>query len=59
MKKKAPADDPVIEEVRAVRAQLWREAGGTPEGLIALLNERWPVRGRRKRRLGRPPDKRA
>ena len=39
--------DPVVEEVRRIRAQIWREAGGTPEGLIRLLNERQPVRGRR------------
>jgi hypothetical protein len=48
-------DDPVVEEVRAVRAQLWREAGGTPEGLIALLNERWPMKGRPRRRASNPP----
>ena len=31
------ADDPVVAEVRAVRARLWREAGGTVDGLIRLL----------------------
>lgn len=31
-------DDPVVEEVRAIRAKLWQEAGGTVEGLISLLD---------------------
>lgn len=35
-----PADDPVVSEVRRIRARIWRDAGGTPEGLIKLLDER-------------------
>ena len=30
-------DDPVVEEVRAIRARLWKEAGGTVEGLVRLI----------------------
>ena len=30
-------DDPVVEEVRAIRARLWKEAGGTVEGLVSLI----------------------
>ena len=30
-------DDPVVEEIRAVRARLWKEAGGTVEGLMRLI----------------------
>lgn len=41
-KKKLPGD-PVVAEVRAVRQQLWREAGGTMEGLLRLLDEIEPV----------------
>ncbi len=32
--------NPVVEEVRAVRALLWHEAGGTISGLIRILDER-------------------
>ena len=40
MKRKPPlAEDPVVEEVRTIRAQLWREAGGTVAGLIRLLEK--------------------
>ncbi len=51
------AEDPVVEEVRAIRAELWREAGGTVAGLIQLLEQRKPprrspptARGKRTRR---------
>ena len=30
-------NDPVILEVRRIRAQMWKEAGGTSEGLSALV----------------------
>ena len=33
-------DDPVVGEVRAARARLWREGGETMEGLARLVNER-------------------
>lgn len=50
-------EDPVVAEVRMVRAELWREGGGTVAGLIRLLepgkrSRRKPtaVRGKRTRR---------
>jgi hypothetical protein len=49
MKKKSLWDDPVVREVRQAREELWREAGGTIEGLLRLLDEREP-RSRRRRR---------
>lgn len=30
-------DDPVVAEVRAIRARLWKEAGGTIDGFLKLL----------------------
>jgi len=36
-------DDPVVAEVRRIRERIWKEAGGTPEVLIELLNERHPM----------------
>ena len=30
-------DDPVIEEIRAIRRKLWKEAGGTVQGYIRLI----------------------
>lgn len=33
-------DDPVVEEVRAVRAKLWEEGGGTIEGFVELIRKR-------------------
>ncbi len=39
------AEDPVVAEVRSIRAELWREAGGTVAGLIRLLEQ-----GKRPRR---------
>lgn len=46
--KKEPrlAEDPVVEEVRTIRAELWREAGGTVAGLIRLLEQRKPPKRR-------------
>lgn len=29
-------DDPVVAEVRRIRAMLWKQAGGTVEGYLAL-----------------------
>ena len=54
------AEDPVVGEVRSIRAGLWREAGGTVGGLIRLLDQRKrprrkpaPVQSKRTaRRLG-------
>jgi len=42
--------DPIVEEVRAIRAQLVREAGGTLDGLIKLVKSE-----SRKRENGRTP----
>ena len=33
-------DDPVVREVREARAKLWKEAGGTFEGLRRLVAKR-------------------
>jgi hypothetical protein len=40
MKRKiSPSQDPVVEEVRKIRAELWGQAGRTVPGLIRLLDE--------------------
>lgn len=44
-------DDPVVAEVRKVREKLWREGGGTFEGLLHLLDEKFPQRRRRTKRI--------
>lgn len=31
------SDDPVVQEVREVRARLWEEGGGTIEGLMRVV----------------------
>lgn len=36
--------DPVVREVRQARQKLWKQAGGTMEGLLRLLDERVPKR---------------
>jgi hypothetical protein len=33
-------DDPVIQEVRRARAQLWEEGGGTIEGYMRVVKEK-------------------
>lgn len=52
------ADDPVVAEVRAIRAKLWRAAGGTIEGFLeSIKREAKPVRRSRRapvRRSRRP-----
>lgn len=40
--------DPIVEEVRAARAEMFEQAGGTLEGLAAYLRERQRVRPARK-----------
>ena len=40
------ADDPIVADVRAQRAQLLEAAGGTLDGLIALLRRREDEAGR-------------
>ena len=48
--------DPVVEEVRQVRSQLWKEAGGTAADLIRLLQtlekKRRPHRKKAQKRAG-------
>lgn len=41
-KPQASRDDPVVEEVRAIRARLWKEAGGTVKGLVRLIDADQP-----------------
>ena len=36
--------DPIVEEVRAARAEMFKQAGGTLEGLAAYLREKQRVR---------------
>lgn len=38
-KRRVLTEDPVVEEVRAIRADLWRQAGGTVTGLMRLLDQ--------------------
>ena len=38
------ADDPVVEEVRAIRADLWSEGGGTVAGLLRVIEHPRPAR---------------
>jgi len=49
-------DDPVVSEVRAIRAKLWKEGGGTIEGFLKLLHRE--AKTKRIRRA-RPARKRA
>ena len=46
-KKRRLPEDPVVEEVRSIRAELWREAGGTVAGLIRLIEQRKPSKRKR------------
>jgi hypothetical protein len=36
----AVPEDPVVTEVRKIRADLWREGGGTVRGLLDLVKQR-------------------
>ena len=54
MKTRSVAEDPVVAEVRRIRAELWREAGGIVAGLLRLLQsrkilKRRPMNGKRTR----------
>ena len=40
--------DPIVEEVRAARAEMFKQAGGTLDGLVAYLREQQRVRPARK-----------
>jgi hypothetical protein len=52
-KTKPPAvDPPTVADVRAARAKMWREAGGTVKGLIELARKEATGVGKRKRRRG-------
>ena len=39
-------EDPIVAEVRAVRGRLWESAGGTLDGLYALLKASETARGK-------------
>lgn len=41
-------DDPVVQEVREIRQEMWRQAGETYEGLRELLDKEVPKRRRTK-----------
>ncbi|MCI0722292.1 MAG: hypothetical protein L0338_25465 [Acidobacteria bacterium] len=55
MKTRSEGDeDPVVAEVRRIRAELWRESGGTVAGLLRLLETRQgPKRRAPARKRGR------
>ena len=36
--------DPIVEEVRAVRAEMLKQAGGTLDGLAAMLRQKRKLR---------------
>ncbi|MFG0285998.1 MAG: helix-turn-helix domain-containing protein [Phycisphaerales bacterium JB039] len=38
-------EDRVVDEVRAARARLWQQAGGTARGLVELLSSASPTDG--------------
>ncbi len=45
MKKKTETpDDPVVAEIRAIRASMWQEAGGTPGDFLRLLDREIPAK---------------
>jgi hypothetical protein len=46
-------DDPVVREVRAVRQKLWKQAGGTIDGYLRLMDARTTERAASTRRTGR------
>jgi hypothetical protein len=56
MLKLAWPNDPVVEEVRRIRSELWKEAGGTVSGLQKLLDQATPRR-RRSPKKRKPKDK--
>lgn len=49
MRKQAAQDDPVVQEVRAIRQRLWKQGGGTFDGLLKLLDRTVPMRSNKKR----------
>ncbi len=53
-KKTAPPEDPVVAEVRAIRRKIWKEAGGTFEGLQRYLDRVVPVAKPRRPKRVRP-----
>lgn len=57
-KRKSVFDDPVVDEVRAIRAKLWREAGMTMEGLREL-NLNGEARKKKRSRKAKPATTRA
>lgn len=55
--KQSARQDPVA-EIRRIRAKLWREAGGTVDGLHRLLDEREAARQDITEKNGKPASKR-
>ncbi len=57
--KSGVAEDPIVAEVRQIRADLWREGGGTVAGLLRLLQtpprRKRPAPTRKPRRSGPHP----
>jgi len=52
-----PVEDPVVQEVRRARAELWREGGGTFRGAIDLVRRREQARTASKK--SSPPRRKA
>ncbi len=60
MSRKLREEEQIIDEIRAARNKLWREAGGTVAGLARLLSEpspETPTRARRPRSSPTPRPK--
>ena len=62
-KSRLPEEDPVVAEVRAIRARMWQEAGGTIQGYLRLLDSENPdgpkaVKTKRARPGARKPKRR-
>jgi len=62
--------DPVVDEIRAIRARMWKQGGGTAEGYLKLMTEmaekratsgkkRSSVRGKRRAATPAPRKRRA
>lgn len=59
-RKKGPTEDPVVQEVRAIRQRIWKDAGETFQGLLARLDRTVPKKpGRNGIRRRKKPVSRA
>lgn len=52
-KRPEPQEDPVVTEVRAIRARMWKEAGGTIAGYLRLLDQEHSGRKPKRRTVAR------